>query len=112
MTPPAVICRASGSKEDRFSCTKFASCDGLSVRLRSVLVRRPEVGELAQEVVVWPHLVLRHPPVCQDGNQVINRTWLRTLSASTFTSCRDRGGLQLVFFSGHSRHIGLFSHHS
>src|SRR5215212_2811645 len=43
----------------------------VSLRLRPVLVWRPEVGELGEEVVVWPHLVLRHPPVRQDGDQVI-----------------------------------------
>ena len=50
---------------------KFASCGGLSLRLRPVLVWRPEVGELGEEVVVWAHLVLRHPPFRQDGDQAI-----------------------------------------
>src|SRR5829696_7477947 len=40
----------------------------VSLRHRPVLVWRPEVGELGEEVVVWPHLVLRHPPVRQDGD--------------------------------------------
>src|SRR5919112_5049359 len=38
---------------------------------RPVLVWRPEVGELGEEVLVWSHLVLRHPPVRQDGDQAI-----------------------------------------
>src|SRR5215204_3937504 len=42
-----------------------------SLRFRPVLVWWPEVGELGEEVIVWSHLVLRHPPVRQDGDQVI-----------------------------------------
>jgi hypothetical protein len=43
-----------------------------SLRLGPVLVWRPEVGKLGEEVVVWPHLVLRHLPVRQDSEQAIN----------------------------------------
>src|SRR5215212_6595382 len=38
---------------------------------RPVFVWRTEVGELGEEVLVWSHLVLRHPPVRQDGENVI-----------------------------------------
>src|SRR5829696_1902871 len=38
---------------------------------RPVFVWRTEVGELGEEVLVWSHLVLRHPPVRQDGEHVI-----------------------------------------
>src|SRR5215212_7526217 len=38
---------------------------------RPVFVWRTEVGELGEEVLVWPHPVLRHPPVRQDGEHVI-----------------------------------------
>src|SRR5215203_6089731 len=38
---------------------------------RPILMWRPEVGELGEEVLVWSHLVLRHPPVRQDGEHVI-----------------------------------------
>ena len=48
-----------------FAAEERATVD---LRLRPVLVWRPKVGELRQEVVVWPHLVLRHPPVRQDGD--------------------------------------------
>src|SRR5215207_1116486 len=43
----------------------------VSLHHRPVLVWRPEVGELGEEVVVWPHLVLCHLPVRQDGKQGI-----------------------------------------
>src|SRR5215216_735808 len=43
----------------------------VSLRPRPVLMWRPEVGELGEEVLVWPHFVLRHPPVRQDGEHVI-----------------------------------------
>src|SRR5919112_641919 len=38
---------------------------------RPVFVWRTEGGELGEEVLVWSHLVLRHPPVRQDGEHVI-----------------------------------------
>ncbi len=50
---------------------KFASCGCLFLRHRPVLVWRPEVGELGEKVVVWPHLVLRHLPGGYDGDQAI-----------------------------------------
>ena len=43
----------------------------VSLRLSPVLVWRPEVWELGEQVVVWPHPVLRHLPVREDGRHQI-----------------------------------------
>src|SRR5215208_2678062 len=43
----------------------------LMPREPSRLVWRPEVGKLGEEVIVWPHLVLRHLPVRQVGEKGI-----------------------------------------
>src|SRR5918998_1767287 len=43
----------------------------VSLRPCPVFVWRPEVGELGEEVLVWPHPVLCHPPVRQEGHKRI-----------------------------------------
>jgi hypothetical protein len=44
----------------------------LMPREPSRLVWRPEVGELGEEVLVWPHPVLRYLPVCQECQKGID----------------------------------------
>ena len=47
------------------------TCHSIQSGKPSGLVWRPQVGELGKEVVVWPHFVLRHLPVRQEGEQGI-----------------------------------------
>src|SRR5215218_134493 len=43
----------------------------VSLRHRPILMWRTEVGKLGEVVLMWPHPVLRHLPVRQDGEHVI-----------------------------------------